>query len=84
VIWGLNFRDNNITIAYLETQAIIKAFDSSAVKAAGITLDFLEIGNEADLYVNNGGRQNPWGATQYVTELVLRKLRFKAMLIIFW
>lgn len=67
VIWGLNLRDDNITIAYLETKAIIKAFDSPAVKAAGITLDFLEIGNEADLYVHNGGRKkNTWGPTQYV------------------
>jgi hypothetical protein len=65
-------RDDNITAAYLETKAIVKAFESSAVKAAGITLDFLEIGNEADLYVNNGGRKNSWGPTQYVTECVLR------------
>jgi hypothetical protein len=72
VIWGVNFRDNNITAAYLETQAIIKAFDSPTVKAAGISLDFLEIGNEADLYVRNGGRPKGWGVSQYVSECVLK------------
>lgn len=70
VIWGVNFRDNNVTAAVLETKSIVKAFNSAAVKAAGITLDFLEIGNEADLYVNNGGRKTPWGPTEYVKECV--------------
>jgi len=74
VIWGLNLRDDNITAAFLETQAIVKAFKSHAVTRAGITLDFLEIGNEADLYVSNGGRMNPWGPTQYVQKFVLTKL----------
>ena len=61
-------RDDNLTAVYLETNSIIKAFSSSAVTDAGITLDYLEIGNEADLYAKHGGRQNPWGATQYVAE----------------
>lgn len=46
----------------------MKAFASSAVKSAGITLDFIEVGNEADLYVSNGGRVAPYGPTQYVPE----------------
>lgn len=68
VIWGVNMRDDNLTAVHLETKSIIKAFSNSAVTDAGITLAYLEIGNEADLYVHNGGRQNPWGATQYVAE----------------
>ena len=71
VIWGLDLRDDNINAAYLETKALVQAFQSSAVKAAGITLDFFEIGNEANLYADNGGRKNSWGPTQYVTECVL-------------
>lgn len=82
MIWGVNLRDDNITAAYLETQAIVKAFDSSAVKAAGITLDFLEIGNEADLYVKNGGRKKPYGPAQYVTECVLRTSGIETTLMI--
>ena len=61
-------RDDNLTAVYLETKSIIKAFSNSAVKDVGITLDYLEIGNEADQYVGNGGRKQPWGATQYVAE----------------
>ncbi|KZP27312.1 glycoside hydrolase family 79 protein [Athelia psychrophila] len=71
VWWGVNLRADNITAAYLETKAIVQAFASSAVKSAGITLDFLEIGNEADLYVNNKGRVAPYGPTQYVPEQVI-------------
>ena len=61
-------RDDNLTAVYLETKAIIGAFSNSAVTDVGITLAYIEIGNEADLYVNNGGRQNPWGGTEYVAE----------------
>ncbi|KDR71209.1 hypothetical protein GALMADRAFT_75264 [Galerina marginata CBS 339.88] len=50
VTWGLNLRANNMTAAYLEAKSLIKAFSSSAVKNAGITLDSIEIGNEADDY----------------------------------
>ena len=61
-------RDDNLTAVYLETKSIIKAFSNSAVTDAGITLDYLEIGNEADLYAKHGGRPNPWSVTQYVAE----------------
>ncbi|KDR82276.1 hypothetical protein GALMADRAFT_58958 [Galerina marginata CBS 339.88] len=50
VIWGLNLKTNNITSAFLNTKSLVKAFSSSAIKRAGITLDFIEIGNEADFY----------------------------------
>ena len=68
MIWGLNMRDDNLTAVYLETESIIKAFGNSAVTDVGITLDYLEIGNEADVYVSNGGRKKPFGATQYIAE----------------
>jgi hypothetical protein len=46
----------NVTAAVLEAKAIMNAFDSPPFKAAEVTLDYLEIGNEADLYANNGFR----------------------------
>ncbi|KAF7975738.1 hypothetical protein HWV62_8721 [Athelia sp. TMB] len=70
VWWGVSLREDNLTSAYLETKAIVKAFASAAVKNAKITLDFIEIGNEADLYVKNGGRTAPYGPTQYVPDWV--------------
>jgi hypothetical protein len=44
VIWGVNLKSYNLSAAYLETKAIVQAFASSAMKSAGITLDFIEIG----------------------------------------
>lgn len=61
-------RDDNLTAVYLETKSIIKAFSNSAVTDVGITLAYLEVGNEADFYLPSGARQSPWGATQYVAE----------------
>lgn len=50
VVWGINLRESNITAAFLEARAISQAFASSSVKNAGVTLEALEIGNEADFY----------------------------------
>ncbi|KZV62775.1 glycoside hydrolase family 79 protein [Peniophora sp. CONT] len=68
VIWGVNFGGNNITAAYLQTVAICKAFTSSAMKNAHVTLQAIEIGNEADLYHNNGLRNSSYSITNYVPE----------------
>lgn len=68
VHWGVNLRQSNLTAVYLETQALIRAFESSAVKAKGITLNFIEVGNEADLYHNNGGRNSSWSVFEYVPQ----------------
>lgn len=65
MIWGVNLRDNNLTSAYLEARSIAKAFSSTAVKDAGVTLDFLEIGNEADGF--SSVRTN-WSVAEYVKE----------------
>ncbi|KAG6909980.1 hypothetical protein DXG01_013980 [Tephrocybe rancida] len=54
VTWGVNLGQNNLTAAVLETASIVKAFSSPQIKGAGIVLDYLEIGNEPDLYRNNG------------------------------
>jgi hypothetical protein len=61
-------RQYNLTAAYLETVALIDAFSSYAVTEKGITLKFLEVGNEADLYYNNQGRNSSWNVQEYVSE----------------
>ncbi|KAF9466484.1 hypothetical protein BDZ94DRAFT_170407 [Collybia nuda] len=68
VTWGLNLGQNNLTDAFLEARSIVKAFSSSAVKGAGIVLDSIEIGNEADLYKNNGARPTTFTSSQYVAD----------------
>lgn len=50
VVWGVNLRDLNMTAASLEANAIAEAFSSSTFKTAGVNLEAIEIGNEANLY----------------------------------
>ncbi|TFY74559.1 hypothetical protein EWM64_g9455 [Hericium alpestre] len=69
VIWGVNFGTDNLTAAFLETQAIVQAFTSPAMKTAGVTLQAMEIGNEADLYGNNGHRNSSFNAQQYTSHI---------------
>ncbi|KAK7032967.1 glycoside hydrolase family 79 protein [Favolaschia claudopus] len=68
VTWGVPLGPLNATAAVLEAKAIMNAFNSPVCKAAGITLDYLEIGNEADLYKNNGFRPSSYSSSQYVQE----------------
>jgi hypothetical protein len=68
VIWGLNLGQNNMTSTFLSTKSIIKAFASQSVTSKGITLEALEIGNEPDLFKNNGARPSTYDITQYVKE----------------
>ncbi|KAJ7475659.1 glycoside hydrolase family 79 protein [Mycena latifolia] len=68
VTWGVNFGSFNITAAVLEAKAIMNAFYSPAFSPTGVTLDYLEIGNEADLYANNGLRPKSYNSSQYVQE----------------
>ncbi|THH06289.1 hypothetical protein EW145_g4187 [Phellinidium pouzarii] len=69
VIWGVNLGTDNLTAAVLEATAIKTAFDSSAVQKAGVLLELIEIGNEADLYGNNGHRNSStWTIAEYVKE----------------
>lgn len=57
-------------MASLMTQSIMKTFQSDAVKDAGITLDYLEIGNEPDLFGTNGHRPEDYSVFDYVPECV--------------
>ncbi|KAI0259875.1 hypothetical protein BC834DRAFT_832798 [Gloeopeniophorella convolvens] len=68
VTWGVNFGQFNLTAAFLEATAISNAFTSSALKNAGITLEAIEIGNEADLYTSNGARNSSFNIQQYVSQ----------------
>jgi len=47
--WGVNFKNDNMTNLYLQTKSLLKAFASPAIQNAGITLDWIEIGNEIGL-----------------------------------
>ncbi|KAJ4468707.1 glycoside hydrolase family 79 protein [Lentinula aciculospora] len=69
ITWGVNFKSLNLTAAFLEAGAIADAFDSFPV-SSGITLDAIEIGNEADLYTNNGGRPANFTIAQYVPQWI--------------
>ena len=68
--WGLNLGANNTTTAYLQAQAVAKVFALPEVKRAGIVLDYVEIGNEPDLYKNNGLRPSNYTVDQWVEEYV--------------
>ncbi|KAJ3930263.1 MAG: hypothetical protein NXY57DRAFT_898435 [Lentinula lateritia] len=68
VIWGVNFGQNNLTAAIVEATSIMQAFSGPEISNLGISLKFLEIGNEPDLYMNNGLRPKNYNVTQYVSE----------------
>ncbi|KAG1725351.1 glycoside hydrolase family 79 protein [Suillus paluster] len=68
VHWGVNQREDNLTATYLETVALMNAFSSPAVVDKNITLKFIEVGNEPDLYYINGGRNGSWNVRGYVYE----------------
>ncbi|KAJ7597554.1 glycoside hydrolase family 79 protein [Mycena floridula] len=70
VTWGVNFGQSNLTAAFLEAQAIVRAFNSPVLQGAGVVLDYIEIGNEPDLYKNNGLRPSTYNVTQYVPEWI--------------
>ena len=63
-----------MSAAFLEAKALVKAFKSSSIKDAGIVLEAIEIGNEADLYPHNGARPKDYTSTKYVTKCVLISL----------
>ncbi|KAF5380765.1 hypothetical protein D9757_007088 [Collybiopsis confluens] len=67
VTWGVNFKSDNITAAFLEARAIAQAF-SSFPSSSGLVLDAVEIGNEADLYVNDGNRPSNFTIAVYVPQ----------------
>ncbi|KAF9000674.1 glycoside hydrolase family 79 protein [Cyathus striatus] len=68
VVWGVNLGQNNVTAAVLEATSIKRAFDSDSFVQSGIVLDAIEIGNEPDLYMNNGLRPRSYTSSQYTDE----------------
>lgn len=68
VTWGVNFGQLNLTAAFLEATAIACAFASQSFQDSNITLDVIEIGNEADLYTSNGDRNSSFDVQQYVSQ----------------
>ncbi|KAI0293794.1 glycoside hydrolase family 79 protein [Russula brevipes] len=68
VVWGVNFGQNNLTAAFLEATAIANAFASTSFQNSKITLEAIEIGNEADLYTSNGLRDGSFNVQKYVTQ----------------
>ncbi|KAH9936780.1 glycoside hydrolase family 79 protein [Epithele typhae] len=68
--WGVNLGADNATNAANMAASIVKAFKSAVVKASGVVLDYIEIGNEADLYKNNGLRPKNWTVEEYVQDWI--------------
>ncbi|KAF8309013.1 hypothetical protein DL93DRAFT_2170653 [Clavulina sp. PMI_390] len=69
MIWGTNLGFNNTDNAVAEAKAIVSTFSpGGAAHAAGISLDYIEIGNEADLYSGNGLRPTTWTFDNWVSE----------------
>ncbi|KAF7327551.1 Glycoside hydrolase family 79 protein [Mycena kentingensis (nom. inval.)] len=64
----VNFGQANITAAFLEARAIMDSFASPVFYARNISLDYLEIGNEPDLYMNNGARGRNYSSSQFIFE----------------
>ena len=57
MIWGIHFGTGDVDNAVAQIQAIMAAFTPGGAGSNNrITLDFVEIGNEADLYVRHGLR----------------------------
>lgn len=68
MIWGLNLGANDTDNAIAEAKSIISAFNSPALMNKGIKLDMLELGNEPDLYKNNGLRASNYTVQNLVNE----------------
>ncbi|KAJ7459672.1 hypothetical protein FB451DRAFT_555497 [Mycena latifolia] len=69
VVWGVNLRSKNTTAAVLESLSIKKAFDSRAMKTAGVALEFIEVGNEPDLYGDKVGyNASTWNVEAFVAQ----------------
>ena len=59
--WGVNLSTTNTVN---KASAIACAFRSFAVHMLGVVLDFIEIGNDTDLYKNNELRLSDWTAQE--------------------
>ncbi|KAH9941692.1 glycoside hydrolase family 79 protein [Epithele typhae] len=68
--WGVNLGADNATNAVNMAKAIVRAFKSTVVKASGVVLDYIEVGNEADLFSRNGLRPSNWTVEEYVPDWI--------------
>ena len=69
MIWGVNLGADSVSNAVAEAQAIRATFESGGEASnAGVILDAIEIGNEADLYENNGLRGSGWNVDEYISQ----------------
>lgn len=68
--WGVNLGADNVTNAVNMARSIIKAFNTPSVVDSGVVLDLIEVGNEADLYKNNGLRPSSFSVNQYVPDWI--------------
>ncbi|KAH9887651.1 glycoside hydrolase family 79 protein [Cubamyces lactineus] len=68
--WGVNLGADNVTNAVNMAKAIVGAFRSWTVQASGVVLERIEVGNEADLYKNNGLRPSNWTVEEYVPDWI--------------
>ncbi|KAI0915487.1 hypothetical protein AcV5_003693 [Taiwanofungus camphoratus] len=69
MVWGVNLGFNNVTNAVNMAKAIVRAFSLPSVKNSGVVLERIEVGNEADLYGNNGLRPaGNWTVQDYVPD----------------
>lgn len=68
--FGVNLASSNMSNAVAMAKAIVEAFNPSTGPAAtaGVILDMIEIGNEADLYAQNKLRPAGWNVTVYVAQ----------------
>ncbi|CCM03869.1 uncharacterized protein FIBRA_06020 [Fibroporia radiculosa] len=69
MIWGINLGYNNITNAVNMAKAIFNAFSLPSVTSSGVILERIEVGNEPDLYGDNGLRPaDNWTVEDYVAD----------------
>ncbi|KAI0659696.1 hypothetical protein C8Q70DRAFT_88442 [Cubamyces menziesii] len=68
MIWGINFGADNATNAANIAGAIVRAFDTPVVRASGVALHRLEVGNEPDIYNFTGLRSGDWTPEMYVDQ----------------
>lgn len=69
VVWGVNFGSGTVNNAVAQTKSILATFGTSgAAHKAGVILESIEIGNEADLYVQHNIRSSGYSIGDYVSE----------------
>jgi hypothetical protein len=68
VVFGVNLGSNDTENALNMARSIVNAFDSTETKDKNISLTFLEVGNEGDLYNGNGLRPKNYTASEWIQD----------------